>query len=231
MLPSTGKSHFLVFARLAEELTNRGHKVQMLMGDTESYASSHANVRVYKTPKAFSEIMLTRRGPKKGLDVVTEMTNVAELMTMYCEGVMNNSELLNEMKKADLIIGDGLYMCSSLIAIKFSLPHVVILLETLSLPTMRAFGVPLPPSYVPQFKSSLADKMSFTERLKNLFHWVLVYWAFYRGMVPPFNGLKERYNIAPDKSIYEALGSVDLIVSQKPFDLEYPRPLLPSKYI
>ena len=27
MLPSTGKSHFLVFTRLAEELTRRGHEV------------------------------------------------------------------------------------------------------------------------------------------------------------------------------------------------------------
>ena len=27
MLPSTGKSHFLLFTRLAEELTQRGHKV------------------------------------------------------------------------------------------------------------------------------------------------------------------------------------------------------------
>ena len=27
MLPATGKSHFLLFTRLAEELTQRGHKV------------------------------------------------------------------------------------------------------------------------------------------------------------------------------------------------------------
>lgn len=174
--------------------------------------------------------MLTRHGPKKGLDVVTEMTNVAELMALYCEGVLNNKELLNEIKNADLIVGDGLYMCSSLIANKFSLPHVVIILNSLSLPNMHAFGVPLPPSYVPQFKSTLADKMTLLERLKNLYHWILVYWAFHRGMVPPFHELKNRYNIAADRTIYETLGSVDLIVSQKPFVLEYPRPLLPSKY-
>ena len=174
--------------------------------------------------------MLTRHGPKKGLDVVTEMTNVAELMALYCEGVLNNKELLNEIKNADLIVGDGLYMCSSLIANKFSLPHVVIILNSLSLPNMHAFGVPLPPSYVPQFKSTLADKMTLLERLKNLYHWILVDWAFHRGTVPPFHELKNRYNIAADRTIYETLGSVDLIVSQKPFVLEYPRPLLPSKY-
>lgn len=57
--------------------------------------------------------MLTRHGPKKGLDVVTEMTNVAELMALYCEGVLNNKELLNEIKNADLIVGMD-YTCARL---------------------------------------------------------------------------------------------------------------------
>ncbi|KAJ7334416.1 hypothetical protein OS493_014730 [Desmophyllum pertusum] len=149
-------------------------------------------------------------------------------MAMYCEGVLNDRELMNDIQNADLIIGDALYMCSSLIASKFSLPHVVILTNTLNLPAMHAFGIPFSPSYVPQFKSSLTDKLSFVERLENIYHWILVYWAFNHGMVPPFHDLKERYNIAPDKSIYETLGRVDLIISQKPFILEYPRPVLPN---
>lgn len=193
--------------------------------------SSHPYVRVYKTPQVLYEVMLTRRGPKKGLDVVTEMTMVSKLMAMYCEGVLNDRELMNDIQNADLIIGDVLYMCSSLIASKFSLPHVVILTNTLNLPAMHAFGIPFTPSYVPQFKSSLTDKLSFVERLENIYHWILVYWAFNHGMVPPFHDLKERYNIEPDKSIYETLGRVDLILSQKPFILEYPRPVLPSKFV
>ena len=201
------------------------------MGDTESYASGHTNVQVYKTPEKFFQMTLTRHGPKKGLDVVTEMANGARLKALYCEGVLNNKEILSEIRNADLIVGDAIYMCSSLIANKFSLPHVVILLETLSLPSMHAFGVPLAASYVPQFKSTLTDDMSLVERLKNLYHWILVYWAFHRGMVPPFHELKERYNISPERSIREILGSVDLILSEKPFVLEYARPLLPSKYV
>ena len=50
-------------------------------------------------------------------------------------------------------------------------------------------------------------------------------------MVPQFNDLKKRYNVAPNRSTYEVLGMVDLIISQKPFILEYPRPLLPSTYV
>ncbi|KAL9988790.1 hypothetical protein ACROYT_G003278 [Oculina patagonica] len=228
MFPSTGKSHFLVFTRLADELAQRGHKVQIVVGDFESYVTSQPNVRIYKTPQPLYQIMLTRRGPKKGLDVVTEMSSMSKLMALYCEGVLNDKELINDIRNADLIIGDGLYMCSSLIASKFSLPHIVVLLNTLNLPAMRAFGVPLMPSFVPQFKSTLADEMSFVERLQNIYHWILVYCAFNYGMVPPFHDLKEKYNIAPDETIYETVGRVDLIISQKPFILEYPRPVLPN---
>ena len=201
-----------------------------MVGDTESYVTSHQNVRVYKTPQLFYQIMLTRRGPKKGLDVVTEMAGMSKLMAMYCEGVLNDEELRTDFQNADVIIGDGLYMCSSLIASKFSLPRIVVVLGTLNLPAMRAFGVSLTPSYVPQFKSTLADDLSFVERLQNVYHWILVYWAFNYGMVPPFQDLKNRYDITPQETIYETLGRVDLIISQKPFILEYPRPLLPSKF-
>lgn len=37
MLPSFAKSHFLVFARLSEELKRRGHKVKKLSIDLESF--------------------------------------------------------------------------------------------------------------------------------------------------------------------------------------------------
>ena len=192
--------------------------------------TSHQNIRVYKTPQLLYQILLTRRGPKKGLDVVTEMASMSKLMAMYCEGILNDKELTTDIQHADAIIGDGLYICSSLIASKFSLPHVVVVSSTLSLPAMHTFGVQLTPSYVPQFKSTFADDLSFIERLQNIYYWILVYWAFNYGMVPPFHDLKNRYDIAPHETIYETLGRVDLIISQKPFILEYPRPLLPSKF-
>lgn len=201
-----------------------------MVGDTESYVTHYQNIRVYKTPQLLYQVMLTRRGPKKGLDVVTESTSISKLMAMYCEGILNDEELTADIQNADVIIGDGLYMCSSLIASKFSLPHVVVVASTLNLPSMHAFGVPITPSYVPQFKSTLADDLSFVERLQNIYHWILVYWAFNYGMVPPFHDLKKRYDITPQETIFETLGRVDLMISQKPFILEYPRPLLPSKF-
>ena len=160
------------------------------MGDTESYAPGHTNVQVYKTPEKFFQMTLTCHGPKKGLDFVTEMANGARLKALYCEGVLNNKEILSEIRNADLIVGDAIYMCSSLIANKFSLPHVVILLETLCLRSMHAFGVPLAAPYVPQFKSTLTDDMSLEERLKNVYHWILVYWAFHCGMFLHFMNLR-----------------------------------------
>ena len=156
------------------------------------------------------------------------MTESARLKAVYCDALLSTVDLMEKINSSDLIIGDGFYFCSSLIARKFSIPHVVIVTSTLSLPTMHAFSLPVPPSYIPQFKSALTDNMSFMQRVKNSCQWLLVYWTFWYRMVPPFQDLKEKHDIAPHETMYQTLGRVDLIISQRPFILEYPRPLLPS---
>lgn len=156
---------------------------------------------------------------------------LAPFHAMYCDALLKSKESMERISNADLIIGDGLYLCSSLIADRFSLPHVVIVTQTLSIPTMRVFGLPMPPAYVPQFRSSFTDRQTFARRLKNLYDWLLVYWVVYFRMTPPFQELKAKYEITPQKGLYETLGRVDLIISQKPLILKYPRPLMPFKLV
>lgn len=127
---------------------------------------------------------------------------LAPFHAMYCDALLKNKESMERISNADLIIGDGLYLCSSLIADRFSLPHVVIVTQTLSIPTMRVFGLPMPPAYVPQFRSSFTDRQTFARRLKNLYDWLLVYWVVYFRMTPPFQKLKAKYEITPQKGLY-----------------------------
>ena len=41
--------------------------------------------------------------------------------------------------------------------------------------------------------------------------------------------LKVKYNINPKRSLQEAIGNAELLISTSDFALEYPQPLLPGK--
>ena len=170
-------------------------------------------------------------GKSVGGNVVTEMKFLASIQAFYCDDVLGNNEVMKSVKRADLLVGDSLYMCGSLIADKFSLPYVVVFTNSLSTPTAHAFSLPMNPAYLPQFKSALGDKLNFVERIQNVYHWIAIYLAFHVGMVRPYKGLKDKYQIAPKKDFYETLGRVDLIIGQVGFFLDNPRPILPSKKI
>ena len=154
------------------------------------------------------------------------------LQTQYCDSLFNNKDMMEEVKTADLIIGDSIYLCSSLVAAKFSLPHVTIAMSTLAAPPLIAFGVHSPPSYVPHPLSGLiGDQFGLLQRVQNTINWFAGYIGFYFIICPFYDEIKVKHNIAPNKSIRETLGRVDLIIGQVDFPIEAPRPLLPSKYL
>jgi len=151
--------------------------------------------------------------------------------TLYCDDLLGHTEVMEEIEHADLVVGEMLYLCSALVADKFDLPHVIISASTLSTPTGLPFGIPSPPSYVPQWGASLTPELRFVDRVKNLIKWILSYGFYLYDLCPMFNGLKVKHGITPSKNIHETLGRVDLILGQMDFVLEDPRPLLPSKYL
>lgn len=208
--------------------------MEIFVGDTEMYALNSPLARSYKTSQAFKtalEEILKRVGKSFGGNVVTEMKSLASIQALYCDEVLGNNEVMKSVKRAELLVSDSLYMCGSLIADRFSLPHVVVFTNSLSTPTAHAFSLPMSPAYVPQFKSALGDNLNFVKRIKNVYQWIAVYLAFHIGMVPPFKKLKDKYQITPNRGLYESLGRVDLIIAQMGFFLDYPRPILPSKKI
>ena len=208
--------------------------MEIVVGDTETYALNKPLARSYNTSQAFKtalEEVSKHIGKSVDGNVITEKKFLAIIQAFYCDDVLGNNEVMKSVKRADLLVGDALYMCGSLIADKFSLPHVTVSTNSLSAPTAHGFSLPMNPSYVPQFKSALGNNLNFVERIQNVYHWIAIYLAFHFGMVPPYRELKDKYQIAPNKDVYETLGRVDLIIGQVGFFLDYPRPILPSKKI
>ena len=186
--------------------------------------------RVFKLDeKAHS--LVSSHAPSKASNFLVEISILMKIQSQYCDSLLNNKHLMEEVKTADLIIGDSFYLCSSLIADKFSLPHVTMVMTKLFLPTMIAFGVHQQPSYVPQLLLGFAGDLRFLQRVQNIFSWIVTHMAFHFVICPAYDEVKVKHDIAPNKSIRETLGRVDLIIGQVDFPIEVPRPLLPSKYV
>ena len=146
----------------------------------------------------------------------------------YCSSMLNDTDALAELQRADIILTDSVYPCGNLVAAKYSLP-LVIVARRLFTGYMFGYGIPNPPSYVPGQNHPSAEVTGFLQRARNILSYRERY-NFFHGLVCPiFNEPKTKFNITPHESIAETLSRVDLILVQLDFPIEVPRPLLPSK--
>ena len=207
-------------------------QVKIFVGATQSYVANDSNVRVFKDDRfaaMYREMEASGGHSMKTTDIIEELRMLLKVQSVYCDEMLNDAELIREISHADAVVGELLYLCSSLVADKLSLPHVILCASTLSTPTAVALGLPSPLSYVPQVDVPLTNELKLVERIKNVLQWMLLYHFYIYELCPSFDQIKTKHNITPDKTIQETLSRVDLIIGQMDFTLEHPRPLLPSK--
>ena len=206
--------------------------MKIFVGASQSYAANDPNVRVYKDDKAATLLSNPPRArDMKAPSVREELRELLMIQSLYCDAMLGNKEIMEEIRHADLVVGKLLYLCSSLVADKFSLPHVILSPTPLSTPTAIALSLPSPLSYVPQHGVPLTHELKFVDRVKNVFQWMSINAFYVFDLCPTFSELKKKHNITTNKSIQETLGRVDMIISQMDFTLEHARPLFPSKYL
>ena len=136
-------------------------QVNIFVGATQSYAANDSNVRVFKDDKfaaMYREMQASGGHSTKTMDVRDQLRMLLKIQSVYCDEMLNDAELNREISHADAIVGELIYLCSSLVADKLSLPHVIIAASTLSTPTAVALGLPSPPSYVPQVDVPLTNE-------------------------------------------------------------------------
>ena len=166
----------------------------------------------------------------KTVSSVVSLTFLFSAQSYSCDEMLSDTALVNEVSGADVVVGEFIYLCSSLVADKWSLPHVIISAFSLTTaPLAFTFGLPLAPSYVPQFGMHLSDEWSILERARNVLQWMFGYGIYALYLCPVYGTIKAKYNITPEKSIQESLAKVDLIIGQMEFGLEHSRPIYPCK--
>ncbi|XP_059499589.1 UDP-glucuronosyltransferase 2A1-like isoform X6 [Stegostoma tigrinum] len=157
------------------------------------------------------------------------MANVSTLLRHICDGILKNQQLLQKLKETnqDVLLSDPISPCGDLLAMKLGIPFIFTLRFSLGSSMERYCGqLPAPPSYVPVVMSGFSDKMTFTERLKNILYmhlcsvvndWIWHGWDVYYSEV-----------LGKPTTFCETMGKAEIWLIRTYWDFEFPRPLLPN---
>ena len=151
-----------------------------------------------------------------------------EMQRVNCEYMLNDTVLLQELKKFDLIVYESFSFCAVLVSELLGIPKVIIFSGPPNGPGTFAHNVPHPISYIPAPMTLFTSEMTFLQRLMNFGTYKLTQSAEQVLIARYMGSLKEEYNITPGKSYQEAAGNAELVLFLADFALEYPQPLLPG---
>ncbi|XP_074623673.1 2-hydroxyacylsphingosine 1-beta-galactosyltransferase-like isoform X1 [Acropora palmata] len=229
-----GRSHFLFVSKLGLELSARGHEVKIYVGLSSRSFSESPLTQFFNDTKSSSKLTKhTSRGSKYEASTNPRimLATLYDMQSSYCDEMLADSQLMEEVSHVDLVVGEFIYLCSALVADRFSLPHVLLSPGPLNLPMAFAVNLPSSPSYSSQFGNSVLNtQWSLFDRATNLLYWAFAYFSYSHDLCASFGHVKAKHNIKPEKSIQETLSKVDMVISQVPFGfgLEDPRSVYPN---
>ncbi|XP_078350006.1 UDP-glucuronosyltransferase 2C1-like [Oculina patagonica] len=227
---AVGGSQYINMRHAMEELASRGHEVVMVVPSSQKVKPSekvpHEIYQVPYEPTFLEDTMIRLELEGNKIQVLLKLN---EILPALCEGVPNDTEVLNKLKGFDLIVYDTVAFGGVLVGELLGIPRV----EIMPISPNNPFGlyfhmIPMPVSYVPQLLMGFTDKMTFVERVLNFGLYnamkLFMYIIFERSM----NALKVKYNINPEKSFQQAVSDAELVIIGADFALEYAQPLLPG---
>lgn len=186
-------SHWLNMEYILDELVVRGHEVTVLLPScflilnaTQASPFQFEVIEVPITKKEMAAMLEEgfyfwlyeeRQLPiwKSVYKIAQVLYKMENLNKAICDSVLKNKALMQRLMASnfDVLLIDPLLPSGELIAEKLGIPFVYTIRFSLGNTVERLCGtLPAPPSYVPATLSRLADRMSFLERLKNIFSYI-----------------------------------------------------------
>ena len=183
-------SPWLNIKTILEELVTRGHEVTVLISSASTIPnSSKPSTMEFETfPVSF-----TKSDYENFMErILEELTYVAkdsfwsylstvknvfweffDIALRMCEDAVSNKKLMTKLQESrfDILIADAVGPCGELLAELLKIPFVYSHYSSPGHIIEKNSGrLPLPPSYVPVMLSELSDRMTFMERIKNMFY-------------------------------------------------------------
>uniref|UniRef100_UPI003AABC7F3 UDP-glucuronosyltransferase 1-2-like isoform X1 n=1 Tax=Centroberyx gerrardi TaxID=166262 RepID=UPI003AABC7F3 len=243
-------SHWVNMNLLIQGLHARGHEVTVVRTATSWYIKEeapHYRSLTITLPEAISieeqDFFVTFL--VKMLAIQKQGASVMAFMSFYWEMLTSLSKIHQQASLLGVAMFENKALMQSLrdteydtVLLDPGLPVGVLVAHELKLPTV--FNVrwitsgeghfvvaPSPVSYVPASGHAVPDKMTFLQRVKNMFHYFLNICIDRFIVSPHYERLVERY-FDPDVSFYHLLQGTDIWLMRVDFVFEFPRPTMPN---
>ncbi|KAF4113833.1 hypothetical protein G5714_006378 [Onychostoma macrolepis] len=247
----TEGSHWINLKIVLETLIDRGHNVTVLVPDASlfmhakesdrfSYQPFNVSISAQDIEDSFEDFLHFSLYEMEQLNLLQIYIKFYQLFSKdldlcfaYCDGTLKSRELMDKLQhgKFNVMLSDPIYPCSEALAEKLNIPIVYTLRFSIANTLERMCGqIPAPPSFVPGTMSKLTDKMSFTERIKNM----LFYLSQDALAISLWKKVDKYYTeyFGRPTSFCEMTAKADIWLIRTYWDFEFPRPFLPNfKYV
>ncbi|XP_059233738.1 2-hydroxyacylsphingosine 1-beta-galactosyltransferase [Mustela nigripes] len=230
--PIMFESHMYIFKTLASALHERGHRTVFLLSEGRDIApSNHYSLQRYPgifnstTSDAFLQSKM--RNIFSGRLTAIELFDILDHYTKNCDMMVGNRALIQGLKKEkfDLLLVDPNDMCGFVIAHLLGVKYAVF---STGLWYPAEVGAPAPLAYVPEFNSLLTDHMNLLQRMKNTGVYLISRLGVSFLVLPKYERIMQKYNLLPEKSMYDLVHGSSLWMLCTDVALEFPRPTLPN---
>ncbi|XP_034641478.1 UDP-glucuronosyltransferase 1-8-like isoform X5 [Trachemys scripta elegans] len=240
VLPMDG-SHWLSMRQVVENLSQRGHKVVVVipqvswqLGIAENYTVKTYPVTYTKEDldvnlQTYIDVHLAGQPfPFNVLSIYNSSVAIFNLLFSHCKSLFNHKELMQYLKQSDFdaLLTDPVSLCGALIANYFSLPSVFFMRGLPCNLHYKANRCPDPLSYVPRIFTMNSDYMTFSQRLKNVLTDSAEFFycnGFYAQGLSFASEVLQR-----DVTLLDLLSSSSIWLMRYDFVFEYPRPVMPN---
>lgn len=243
-------SHWVNMNLLIQSLHARGHEVTVVRTSTSWYIKEnapHYRCITVTLPEAIcieeQDFFVTFL--VKMLKIQKEGASVIAFVKFYWEMLSDLSTIHQQASLLGVEMFENKTLMQSIRDTRFDmvlmdpgLPVGVLVAHELKLPTV--FNVrwitsgeghfvvaPSPPSYVPVSGHAVPDKMTFGQRVKNVFLYFLNTCIDRFIVCPHYDRLVDRY-FGPDVNFYHLLQGIDVWLMRLDFVFEFPRPTMPN---
>ncbi|XP_051543147.1 UDP-glucuronosyltransferase 2A2-like [Myxocyprinus asiaticus] len=243
-------SHWVNMKLLIEDLHSAGHEVTVVRTASSWYIKEDSpyykaitvplpepiNIEDQDFMVTFLSKMLEIQ--RQGGSLLATMQFYWQMLTMLSKIHHQASQLVVEIFENPVQMKQLYDAHYDVALIDPGLPVGVLVAHKLGLPTvfnvrwiMSGEGhfvvAPSPVSYVPAPGSTLPNHMSFADRVKNIFHYVLNMCIDQLIVTPVYDRLVARY-FGPETNFYNLLQGTDIWLMRSDFIFEFPRPTMPN---
>lgn len=237
------ESHWLNMKVLVKALHSQGHQITVLRSSTSWYISEfspyYTSITIIQEESQpvesqdFMSSFLKRsveinKNAGSLWNMFTLLLQNQEVVAKFTSTIFENKTLIGDLNKTgyDLFLTDPTFPGGVLLAHHLQLPLVFNVRWLFSGEAHLAVA-PSSVSYIPICFSHNSDKIDFFQRIRNMIHYIMVFYRDYYVSRQPYQALCDRY-FGNNVSLMSLTQKADLWLMRVDFTFEFPRPTMPN---